>query len=322
MATPDYPTTLPGVSQWRFKPAAQVLASAEGGARAARRRSRVPGAIGEAQWTFIETDYATFRTWWRDTLLRGHKKFWIELPSAGGITWHVCQFTGPYRMQSLGYGAFSVSAELEVLERALEPNLRDQTYFFIEDFESGFGAYSSISGNTSIYTVRAGMTDNCMHCGQQYSGAPAVIRRTLSEPVTGNFLSFRWRVTAFGSDDGCVMSFSNGGTAVFAFNPVREGFYDFYRRPKVYIGSISNQYEGAAAQVAEDKIYRCEITYSPTAGGTQYVLIDEASGATIYTYNIPALTLPSVTFDSIAFTMDSGGLTSETDYDDIYLTNV
>lgn len=315
MATPDYPTTLPGVSQWRLKPTAQVLASAEGSARATRRRSRVPGAIGEAQWTFVETDYAAFRTWWTTDLLRGHKKFWIELPSAGGITWHLCQFTGPYRMQSQGYGAFAVTAELEVMERQLTPNLRDEAYFFLEDFESGFGAYSIVSGSLSPFSIGPGMTGNCMHASPYISGSQAIIQRTLDAPVTCNFLSVRFRVTTLGSDDALILTLRDGTTEKLALVPIREGFYDSFRRVQLSMNGSGLQ-PASFGIITLNRIYRLEVTFNAGVAATAAVLIDEEGESTVKT---TMYTAPPFQFDSIRFILDPAAGTCETDYDDIYV---
>lgn len=313
MATPDYPTTLPGVSQWRLKPTAQVLASAEGSARATRRRSRVPGAIGEAQWTFVETDYAAFRTWWTTDLLRGHKKFWIELPSAGGITWHLCQFTGPYRMQSQGYGAFAVTAELEVMERQLTPNLRDEAYFFLEDFESGFGAYSLVSGSLAPFRIEEGMTDHCMHADNFISATQAIIERVV-EPVLCSFLSFRFRCTTLGTDDACALSLRNGSTDQIYIIPIREGFYESGRRVVLYWHGGGGMQIVGDVRITLNKIYRGEIDF---VTGT-YRHIDEEAGAVLKETALVGSVAPFV-FDRIRFTLDPSVGTCETEYDDIYV---
>lgn len=118
MPTPQYPSTLPGVSRWRLSPLPQALASeGDAGPRSVRRRSRDPGATGSAAWTFVESDFATFKAWYETDLLNGHRRFYITLPSAGGFTWHVARFVAPYRSTVAGHSAFEVSAELEVVAR-------------------------------------------------------------------------------------------------------------------------------------------------------------------------------------------------------------
>lgn len=321
MATPEYPSTLPGPSSLSIEPVPQVLASDnEQGPRAVRRRTRVPGAGTPVTFRFLESDYTTFVEWWKTDLKYGHKWFWIQLPSAGGITWHVARFAERYNARMEGHRYWTVDAQLEVRERQLTPNDRADAYFFLEDFENGFGAYSALSGNTSIFTVRPGMTENCMHCAPQSSGSVAAIQRVLAEPVLATFISFRFRVTLANSDDGCLMTLSNGASVpVLSFNPIREGFFDPVRRPKVYIfdGSTTHLYEGSTAQVTVGKIYRVEIAYSPLSGQTRYTLIDELTSSVVYTFQ-PAGVRPPITFDRITFTMDSGVTTSETDYDDIF----
>lgn len=127
MATPKYPDELPIVSTYTMSPSAQALGSDnETGPRALRRRSRQPGATAQVTFRYIETDYRLFLEWWETELLFGHRWFWLQLPSAGGITWHVVRFAGRYTAVLEGHRLWTVRADLEIRDRrfdALDTNL-------------------------------------------------------------------------------------------------------------------------------------------------------------------------------------------------------
>ena len=118
MTTPQYPTTLPGVSTFTLAPSAQVIVSGNDvGPQALRRRSRQPGATSQLSFRYSETDYATFISWWKTELLYGHRWFTIRIPSAAGIARHVVRFSEPYRATLLGHRFWSVSATIETRDR-------------------------------------------------------------------------------------------------------------------------------------------------------------------------------------------------------------
>lgn len=107
--------------------------------------SRQPSAFTPVVFRFLEDDYAQFVDWWKTDLKYGHKWFWINLPSAGGITWHVARFAERYVAKLTGHRAWEVTAKLELRERQFEPNPRtSDLYFFIEDFESGLDAWTMV----------------------------------------------------------------------------------------------------------------------------------------------------------------------------------
>lgn len=128
MSTPDFPVDLPKVSAYGVVPFPQLIATEAEGPRAVRRRSISLGAIAQVEWIFTGAQYSTFVQWWRDTLIYGNKKFYIELPSAGGITPVIATFDSPYKTTAAGYNAYKVSATLEVLSRALDPVVPLESY--------------------------------------------------------------------------------------------------------------------------------------------------------------------------------------------------
>jgi hypothetical protein len=123
MTTPLYPADLPGVSTLTWTTVPQVIATeGEIGAKANRRRSQVPAAIAEVSWRFMEGDFALFQTFYKTTLLRGHKWFSIVLPCGAGYAAHVVRFISHRAAPRPGYGYREVTAQLEIRERRLRPN--------------------------------------------------------------------------------------------------------------------------------------------------------------------------------------------------------
>lgn len=135
MATPRYPRSLPGPSTYILAPSAQGLGSDnEAGPEALRRRSRQPGATAQVTFRYPERDYATFKTWWEDRLAFGHRWFLINLPSAGGITWHYVRFADRYRARLAGHRSWEVSATLELRDRAFAPVVLDFALTLVSAF--------------------------------------------------------------------------------------------------------------------------------------------------------------------------------------------
>ena len=121
MPPPAYPSTIPTVSAVTLRPAPQVVATeGDNVVRDQRNRTRDPGATVRARWRFLESDYAVFVAWWRDTLLYGHKRFTVLLPSPLGLVQHIAKFTSQYRATLRGYRYREVEADLWVRERLTE----------------------------------------------------------------------------------------------------------------------------------------------------------------------------------------------------------
>lgn len=122
MATPVYPSSLPGVCKFNGEPVPQSIATPDAMAVAYRRRSRVPGSSVNVGWKYLESDYKVFRTWWESELLNGHKWFAMQLPSAAGIVNHIVRFGDQhYDAKMNGHRFWEVTAQLEIRERAFRP---------------------------------------------------------------------------------------------------------------------------------------------------------------------------------------------------------
>lgn len=121
MATPIFPQALPGADRFTLRPEGSVVSDEDDGVKGFRRRSSMPHANGSVTWTFLETEMSAFAEFCRVTLLGFHKWFWLKLPSAGGITWHIVRFRDKPTQRMVGHSAWTVEANLELLVRAFEP---------------------------------------------------------------------------------------------------------------------------------------------------------------------------------------------------------
>lgn len=122
MSTPIYPSALPNVGRVSLRPDSGVVADDGDGVKSFRRRSATPLAEADVEWTFVGTDFSVFLEFGNTTLLHFHKWFWLKLPSAGGLTWHVVRFSQGEKpsCRMNGHGAWTVSGKLDVRERAFE----------------------------------------------------------------------------------------------------------------------------------------------------------------------------------------------------------
>lgn len=118
MSTPEFPSTLPVVSDMKWGPNSQLFETdADIGNREARRFTEVPSATASVTWRFLEEDFATFQEFYKNDLLRGHRWFSLPLPSGAGIVEHCVRFIGHRSSKRDGYGFRTVTADLDVRER-------------------------------------------------------------------------------------------------------------------------------------------------------------------------------------------------------------
>lgn len=121
MATPEYPSTLPGVSSMEMETTTQVYTNEEQGPGKVvyRRFTRVPSAKATVIFNFIETDFSIFQDFYNDDLKRGHKWFRLILPSAGGYLPHIVRCISHRTAPSPSYGYRVVTMELEIRGRRI-----------------------------------------------------------------------------------------------------------------------------------------------------------------------------------------------------------
>jgi hypothetical protein len=118
MSTPIFPTSLPTVNQLSLQSISNVITD-ESTVKNFRRISRVPNANDKVQWTLFNDQLKIFIDFYKITLLDGHKWFYIKLPSAKGIVYHIARFKS-LQTNVIGHKAWTVDAELELRERAFE----------------------------------------------------------------------------------------------------------------------------------------------------------------------------------------------------------
>lgn len=129
MATPSYPSDLPGVSGFSLAPTTQL--SVTGQARSARgvhRFTRVRGAVATATWKFNTGQYQVFMDWWRDELLDGHRWFNAVLPGPTGLANVLARFLQHRETQTKGYRYWIVTGTLEILERKSQLSVVDTVF--------------------------------------------------------------------------------------------------------------------------------------------------------------------------------------------------
>lgn len=138
--TPVFPSTLPGVKTFSFKPAPNVLASdGIGDPKAFRLLSRYRGGTASISWQFLETDYSIFRNFWVNDLALGNRWFIMSLPSESGIVTHLVKFAhgGQPQQRKNGYRAYQVSATIEIREQFAIPVSNMSAWWEFEDNNAG-----------------------------------------------------------------------------------------------------------------------------------------------------------------------------------------
>lgn len=311
MTTPIFPVDLPIISSMNMRPVTNVIADEDGGNKDFRRRSRVPGANDDVEWLFLEDDYKTFEDFRRLNLLGAHKWFWIQLPSAGGVTWHVARFAKKPKATAVGHRAWKVSAELEVRERAFSSQSIEGGSF-VEDFSQGLTPYTVVFGTLDSYTV----PDGTLHCASQNSGTARRIRRTF-DPVVASQISGEFRLDSLGTDDAIVIEIKSGTTTHFHFNPRREGAYDSPRRAIARMGG-SGSIPVTDASIQIGIWYRMTLSVVPGAGNSTCTIARIDNGLILKTTSFPG-DFTAVEVDAMEFLNDSGSTTSATRWDNIQI---
>lgn len=319
MATPLYPDTLPMVTMFSGEPDRQVISTDGDMAPVAyRRRSRVPGALDDVTWVLVNDQMKTFRDWWRDVLLDGHRWFYIKLPSAGGLTWHVARFADEnYQSRLLGHRAWNVSAKLEIRERPFSEVVFAEPGF-LEDFESGLGNWVTTSGDGSLFTLTESSYGDSLNCAAQNSGTYAQITRSIGSTVSGSTFRWKFKVTTFNADDAATLYFYNGVTSVIGFNPAREAVFDGSRRPRIVLPDGDLIILTDSDAVIAGDWYQLKLLVVPGAGNSSITITHISSGTEFAFVNPTHDYNPTdFDFDTLKVTIDSAGLTCPTQYDDI-----
>ena len=214
MATPNFPSGLPGVSKMSIRPFDNVLKDSPPGVMSFRRRSKNRYTLNAVEWIFLGDDLNTFLNFTRTTIKSTHKFFWMTIPSAYGMVNHIVRFKGKPKIDSLGHQAWRVTAELIVLETVrnlvdIAPTGSggggDLTTVLIYDFEYfagpdelGIASFKEVVTNTIIdYDVASNnyvyLTDTVYEYGTRclrleaqelYNSSPMVVPAQLSKNWT------------------------------------------------------------------------------------------------------------------------------------------
>lgn len=182
--------------------------------------------------------------------------------------------------------------------------------YITEDFESGIGAYSTVSGDTSIYTAGADTYGTALHVGTQNAITQAIIHRTFGS-VTATRVVVRFKVSD-SPDDAAILGLYSVGVLQLGVIPRREGSVDALRRCYLYLGGESV----ITVSVTLDVWHELVIEMTAGAGNTTYQIENLSTVAVVASGNF-AGNFASIDVDEIRFTADSGGPTCPTAYDDI-----
>lgn len=151
MTVPVYPTALPGVETFDGQPLAQfIMTEGDDGSTPMtyRRRSRQRVTKVTVGWTFLQNDYQIFMNWYQNVLLYGHRWFWMQMPSAGGMSWVLVKFESPPDGKMQAFTHWAVTAALEMQDRSLTAQPRE----LIVDVDA-------IKNGGTVYTVGSLITD-------------------------------------------------------------------------------------------------------------------------------------------------------------------
>jgi hypothetical protein len=123
MATPVFPSTIPGVVMHGlgFKPEQSfVRTDMESGPARQRRRFSAAPTIFTVSWTFTRAQLAVFEKFYDVDLAGGTNWFNVNLPNGMGNTTYTARFKEPYNAQTAAREFYwSVTGSLEVLARPL-----------------------------------------------------------------------------------------------------------------------------------------------------------------------------------------------------------
>lgn len=145
MTRPVYPASLPGVLPYQLTPDDQLARSEDPQIPLVQRRiTAQPSATVKVGWRFLRDEFSVFRSWWRDTLLRGHRWFEMSLYSAAGYVPHVVRFAEPFQSTEVGYGYREVTAVLEIRERIFNYVLEPEILLSWPELHSGDAGYPAV----------------------------------------------------------------------------------------------------------------------------------------------------------------------------------
>jgi len=188
---------------------------------------------------------------------------------------------------------------------------------FYEDFTEGLiPPYSLISGSAAKFSI-VDDTYNALNIASATTGPVNKIRRTItsiSSPTT-----FKWKTKWYGtlnSDDSGVILISNNNstTGRVAWVTVRESYYDYQRRPKLFLGVT--EIVANSVMLTSDVWYECTLTFVGTA--YTFTLRNLATDTVINTFSG---TFTPATMNTLEFTDDAALPTIATRFADILVSS-
>lgn len=184
----------------------------------------------------------------------------------------------------------------------------------VENFSSNLAAYTTTSGNASIYSITVDGTYGNTLLASPQNGGNAYIERPFTGRLVRTF-STKFKVKDFASDDGCgVYVKDSAGNDVVWMVPRTAAGLDASQRARVAVGS---EYVVATpASVTSDVWYQLDVTIASGIGNTVAVITRLSDGVVIQTTPFTLNHVPVVA-DRLRFFTDSSALTSTMLYTDI-----
>lgn len=188
---------------------------------------------------------------------------------------------------------------------------------FLEDFESGLGAYSTVSG-ASLYSLVSTAYGQSLAAATQTLGTVARIRRTLGAPVTGSRVTLLFYVVSDNTDDACGVVLEGPSlSADLVVVPLRGASVDPNRRVEVTLFGEALSLGSSSVNLSE--WYSLEVQIEPGAGNST-VSLTRVSTATVVATGTFAGDFAPLELHSLMFSIDQApGETLPTRYDNIAL---
>lgn len=254
-----------------------------------------------------------FRRWWRDDLLLGAAWFGADWPTPQGRQEMVRRFRGAPTFSFIAGGYWRVTATTEVRGAGALPFVPEVS--FLEDFESGLGAYELLGGNGSLFTVVPTAYGQSLNAASQSSTVPATIRRFIPQALTVKTISLKFRISAAAADDACTVALYQGSLVPFAFIPKRERALDSSERALLILQGSS--YFVTPSTISVNTWYSLLLRINAGAGQSTLSITNLATSAQFSNINLSGVHAP-FEFNQLLFAIDSGGTTAPTLYDDIF----
>lgn len=178
-----------------------------------------------------------------------------------------------------------------------------------EDFSEGLVHYTNTHGNTSLFSLVDSPYGKALSMASQHAVDSAFIQRVFG-PMNGDSLSFYFKMSAIEDDDAGILILRDWqDTPLFSFNPAREAAFSGDRAPSVQWGGTVTV---LPHELTAGVWYFFEFF---SQGGDMKVRLTNMSDATFTITTVGPD--GSMTVNFMEFNIDSGGVTSPTEYANI-----